>query len=412
MTTAIQKYDPNAIISPPDAAEWQTLKDQVAIALRSGLLPESIKNVEQGLVIALTAREMQIPTLLALQNAYVVHGRPTFKTELLLHLAFARIEGFTHRVLETRADYCKVEVSRKGNPPHVQEFTKAMADKAKVGKNSVWADWSEDMYRWAATRKALRVIGAGLGWVLSAVPDEPGEGEGSEVSTGKAPASEAVVVDETTATEALAGALGGQPETPTPKPLVLRWDKKVKEIGDRIYAPAKLIARGDKENFTRFVNAVCEWAQSEKRYGHYSEVTSDEWVGIHGWAERYEKAKLAGKATVAEKSPKAGPPPAQRFAPKQEDPKQPPEDDMLNPEHLVKRCQQAERSYQQHGQGRQFLSPHEGSLWFVDLSVLESCGFKDSQDVFALEGASVALLRRGVEQAMVDLDARKGRPAA
>jgi hypothetical protein len=415
----MQKYDPQALVMPPDAVEWQAIKDQVAIALRSGLLPQSITSVEQACVIALTAREMQIPMLLALQNAYVVHGRPTFKTELLLNLAFARIDGFTYDVLDQKEKSCTVRVSRKGQQPHEQTFNEDMAKRGQVLKNSVWGTWSEDMYRWAATRKALRAIGAGMGWVLAAVPDLPGEGEEPEAPKENGPASGAVVVDEAAATNALAGALGGPPEAPAPKPEKkpepVRYDKMVKDVGDRIYAPAKLTARGEKETFTRFVNSLCEWAGSERRFESYQTVTSDEWEWLYGVVLRYEaEKKAAGKATVAVQSPKAGPPPAKRFEPEQEQEpaKEPSEDDLLNPEHLVKRCHQAEKAYQQHGQGRTFLVPGNGSVWFIDLNILEACGFSGSQDVFALGGASVALLRRGVEQAMVDLDARKGRPAA
>lgn len=405
------------MVLAPSPEEWLSMKDQAGVTVRGGLLPKGIDTLEKALTVMLVTREMRIPMMAGLQNAYIVHGRVQFKTELLLMLAYERIPGFTYEVLELSRSVCTVRVSRAGQGKTTITFNEEMAKRSDVLKNSVWGTWSEDMYKWAATRKALRAVGAGMGWILSAMPDDE---EGVEPEAKKElPASSATVVG---AEAALVEALGGPQPAPTPKQAPLRYDVLTKEVGDRIRG-AKITARGVKETFTSFVNAMCEWGElfNGQRFASYQHITSDEWKLIHETALRYEEWKAAGGA----ESPKAAgstdatpvaqtKPEVQRFeAPPEPEPeKDGSAGDMLSAEALVERCQQAERVYKQHKQTRQFIQPGGGTVWFIDMNILETCGLAEAQDVFDLGESVVGLLRRGVEQAMVDLDARKGRPKA
>lgn len=68
----------------PSANDWAQLKEIGATALKSGLLPSSVKTPEAATIIALKGWELGLKPLVSFSYISVVNGRPTCAAELML----------------------------------------------------------------------------------------------------------------------------------------------------------------------------------------------------------------------------------------------------------------------------------------------------------------------------------------
>src|SRR5579883_2907840 len=66
--------------------DFQLMRQQADVLIKSGFLPSSIKTPEQAITIMLTGRELGVPTMTALRKINVIQGQPTIAPELMLAL--------------------------------------------------------------------------------------------------------------------------------------------------------------------------------------------------------------------------------------------------------------------------------------------------------------------------------------
>ena len=63
--------------------EWEQLKAQANIVLKSGLAPDALDSADAILAVMLSGREVDVSPMLALREMYIVHGRVTMSAQLM-----------------------------------------------------------------------------------------------------------------------------------------------------------------------------------------------------------------------------------------------------------------------------------------------------------------------------------------
>lgn len=179
-----------AVSGPPSPAEWQAMKQQAVVILKSGMAPRSVDTPEKILTIALKGRELAIPPMQALSHIHVVEGKPTMSAELMV--ALVQRAGHKLRVLETTDAVCVVEGERRDDPGHPQraEFTIEEAQQAGVAGKQNWRKYPAAMLRARAISALCRFAFADVLMGASYTPEELGvevNEEGQIVDTDYSP---------------------------------------------------------------------------------------------------------------------------------------------------------------------------------------------------------------------------------
>ena len=133
------------------------LREKALIALKSGLLPESIKSPEAALTIAMRGSELGMSPMQAFASIYVVKGKPSLSSQSMLALALQRIPGLQVNWIETTPTKAVVEIVRPPSKAFVSEFTMEDAKAAGVTGNGTWRAYPREMLRWRALSSGLRV---------------------------------------------------------------------------------------------------------------------------------------------------------------------------------------------------------------------------------------------------------------
>lgn len=92
------------------------MREAIASALKSGMLPSSIRTPEQAVVVALKARELGLPMMQGFASIHVIQGVPTLSASLLLGIAYKRLPGFDLQVVERSGKRCVLRARR--SPQH------------------------------------------------------------------------------------------------------------------------------------------------------------------------------------------------------------------------------------------------------------------------------------------------------
>lgn len=191
MATDIAIREPGSLM--PVGAEWEALKEQAGILVKSGLLPQSVNTPEKAIAIALKGRELGIGPWQALSHINVIQGKPTASSELMLALAYSRIPGFRAEPVEDSDEAFAIKLTRPGQQSYVARFTVQEAKRAGLlGKDS-WGKYPRAMLRARAISAGLRLIAPDAIMGLSYTPEELGaevDGEGEVVFTPDAPEPE------------------------------------------------------------------------------------------------------------------------------------------------------------------------------------------------------------------------------
>lgn len=125
-----------AVVAPPGPAEWSALKDQAAELARSGLVPSRYTGKPQDiLVVALAARELGIPPIVALNKMHVIDGTPGLSAEVMAGLV--QREGHELWLEHSDEKAAVVAAKRRGQERvHQQEFT--IHDAETAGLLDIW----------------------------------------------------------------------------------------------------------------------------------------------------------------------------------------------------------------------------------------------------------------------------------
>ena len=138
---------------------WQVMREQSEVLLKSGFLPKSITSPEQAMAIILTGQELGLPAMQALRGITVIQGQPTIKPELMLALCVNRIPGFTYSLGACTNERAEFTCSRPGmSKPYISVFTMEDAKRAGLsGKGGAWTTFPGNMLRWRAVGNGLHI---------------------------------------------------------------------------------------------------------------------------------------------------------------------------------------------------------------------------------------------------------------
>lgn len=142
----------------PFGAEWDAMREQADILVKSGFLPPDLNTAEKVIAVLLTGREIGVPPMQAVRGIHVVNGRPSLSAELMLALAYQNIAGFRFKIEMTTNEICKIVASRPGGDPVTIMFTIGDAERAGLARGQNWIKYPAAMLRARATSAVLRIV--------------------------------------------------------------------------------------------------------------------------------------------------------------------------------------------------------------------------------------------------------------
>lgn len=155
----------------PMVAQWDIMKQQAAVLLKSGFLPQSIKTAEQAITIMMMGSALQIDPIIALNNINVIQGKPTVAPQLMLALVrrSGQLESFK---VTDDGQCCTVEIKRKGEPMHTEKFSQSDAGAMGLSGKDNWRKQPAVMRKWRAIAAACRTVFSDIIWGIAAYTPE------------------------------------------------------------------------------------------------------------------------------------------------------------------------------------------------------------------------------------------------
>ena len=158
-----------------------SLRAFAADVASSRMFPQ-IATAEQAIVVIAWGQNLGVPAMIALTQAYVVHGRVGWGAQFIAGLIKNNPSCEKFYVSETDDKHATVVYKRQGEPEGRYTFTFDMAERrgltraTRNGEPSMWSKLPATMCRWAAMRECARMV-----WpdVVTGVytPDEIASGE-------------------------------------------------------------------------------------------------------------------------------------------------------------------------------------------------------------------------------------------
>jgi len=133
------------IVAPPDATEWELLERQAQTLAKSQMLPKDLRGKPHEIVvIALTARELRIPMMQAVNKIHVIEGKPSMSAELMSALILR--DGHSIQVVDSTSERAVVGYRRREWPADQQGvFEWTIQDARNAGLLDIWFE------RWNST---------------------------------------------------------------------------------------------------------------------------------------------------------------------------------------------------------------------------------------------------------------------
>ena len=181
-----------SLLGPPTVAEWEMMRQQVDVLAKSTLVPPNLRGKPNDLmVITLTARELQIPPMMALTKVHVIDGRPTLSAELMLALVLRA--GHHMKIVEQSESRAVVECRRRGDHGEPAYFSFTIEDamranlpdqklkwagpkdnRKKVPNSGVWYEYPKAMLTARTISMACRATFPDVLMGVTYVPEELG----------------------------------------------------------------------------------------------------------------------------------------------------------------------------------------------------------------------------------------------
>lgn len=153
-TSALQPIKQNEPVNV-SMSEWQMMREQAGMLVKTGFLPQAIKTPEQALAIILTGRELGIGTMAALNNINVIQGKPTVSPQLMLALInrTGEIEQFS---LQSSDQGATCTIKRRGFDAYTATFGPKEAASMGLATKDNYKKQPGTMYKWRAVADAAR----------------------------------------------------------------------------------------------------------------------------------------------------------------------------------------------------------------------------------------------------------------
>jgi hypothetical protein len=172
----------------PNESDWKMMLDVGAKAIKSGMLPLGIKTPEAAAIIALKARELNMPLMVGFAHIHVINGKPTLSAEMMQALARKNLPGLVINILESSSEKAIIEFIRPeaGSRPYKITFTIEDAKRADLLKNPTWTKYPGAMLWSRAVAAGLRKVCPEALIGVSYTPEELGanvDAEGNVIHT-------------------------------------------------------------------------------------------------------------------------------------------------------------------------------------------------------------------------------------
>lgn len=306
----------------PTAEDIRVIEYLGKTYIESGLAPAGVKNWQAAVIAIQAGRELGIPPTVAIREIYVVKGRPSCSSQLMMALVRAAYGPSAMRVKSNTATECTVEYRIPGwDGTSSVTFTIDDARKAGLLSNDTWSKYPRAMLRNRAISEAARSAfpDAILGMYTPEEMGAPVDEEGRIVVTGTVIDHETGEVLEAPETDPMAALHAEGAKHGIKHPAFSAWAKATLKAGSLADVDGSLLARMAKrlrveEGFAEQFRAkyqpddVPDTVQQEDEPidAEYTEVGSDQhataaplplsdedYAAINEQFEREQKAKQA-----------------------------------------------------------------------------------------------------------------------
>lgn len=144
----------------PTPEEINSLMAYGSIIVKSGMAPAHIKTPEAAIVVMRYGHQLGIDEFTALQNMYVINGKPTGMASLLHSLILRDHGGDAVQILKMDATACILSCKRRDSSHRTEiSYTWDEADRAGLTKkNPVWNQYPADMLFARCISRAGRAV--------------------------------------------------------------------------------------------------------------------------------------------------------------------------------------------------------------------------------------------------------------
>lgn len=144
----------------PTEQDWKFFLNWGFTALKSGMLPTSVKSPEAAAVIVLKGRELGISFMTAFAHIHIINGKPSMSAELLQSQAKKNLPGLKIVPIELSTEKAIVKFLRpeKDSEWFTSTFTMEDAKRAELVKNPSWTKYPKAMLWSRAVTAGLRIV--------------------------------------------------------------------------------------------------------------------------------------------------------------------------------------------------------------------------------------------------------------
>lgn len=165
-----------AVVSHPTAMspfveQWQVMRQQAAVFIKSGFLPKEINTPEKAITIMMMGNALHVDPIVALNNINVVNGKAAVSPQLMMGLVrrSGQLESFK---CTDDGNACTVVIKRRGEPAHTEVFSMADAAAMNLINKDNWKKQPATMRKWRAISAAVRVTFSDVAWGLASYTAE------------------------------------------------------------------------------------------------------------------------------------------------------------------------------------------------------------------------------------------------
>lgn len=164
----------------PNPNEHNQLREYAKSAVAAGLFA-GIQNPHQALIIMMQGLELNMGPVWALQNVYIVKGRPTLKAEGMLGLVYKNVPTAQIDFIQNDNQACVIEASRNNSKKSRFSFT--MEDAKRAGLGGVnWSKYPRAMLRSRCVSEMCRAMFPDALMGVSYTPEDLEDNEIREVT--------------------------------------------------------------------------------------------------------------------------------------------------------------------------------------------------------------------------------------
>lgn len=157
-----------------DHKQWEILKEQASVLLKSGFLPPAIKTLEQAIAIGVKSWELDLPLMQGYSGISIVQNKPTIGAELMLSLIYKNCPGSVVEFTKLTDTGCELVARRPGGKAQTFKFDEGDARKAGLLRKGPWLQFPRAMYRSRAISECARSLFPDAIMGASYTPEELG----------------------------------------------------------------------------------------------------------------------------------------------------------------------------------------------------------------------------------------------